>query len=115
MAELKRKEMSIDIDNIIERAVKEAVADHLEKHGLSFPATVDVSATPDTQDEGPRYYTRREAAAVAHISLPTLHALHNQGLVPFTKVGRSTLIDAERFDTDLAAGRFSNLRNRRRS
>ena len=118
MAELKSKEMemSIDIDNIIERAVKEAVADHLEKHGLSFPATVGASMTPATQEpEGPRFYTRKEAAEVAHISLPTLHALHNQGLVPFTKVGRSTRIDADRFDADLASGRFSNLRNRKRA
>ena len=106
--------MNIDIDTIIERAVYSAVSDHLAKNPLSVPA--GASTTPeDTKEQGPRYYTRREAAAVAHISLPTLHALHNQGLVPFTKVGRSTRIDAERFDTDLAAGKFSNLRNRRRS
>lgn len=108
--------MFIDIDIIIERAVKEAVADHLERHGLSLPATVGASTTPATPEpEGPRYYTRQEAAAIAKISLPTLHALHNEGRVAFVKIGRSTRIVADKFDADLAAGKFSNLRNRRRA
>lgn len=107
--------MSIDIDTIIERAVRDAVADHLEKHPLSIQAP-GASTTPGTtQDEGPRYYTRAQAAEVAQISLPTLHQLHNEGLVDFVKIGRSTRILADKFDADLAAGRFSNLRNRKRA
>jgi excisionase family DNA binding protein len=107
--------MLIDLETIITQAVREAVADHLEKHPLSIPATVGAATTPDTQDEGPRYYTRQEAAAVAKISLPTLHQLHNEGRIDFVKVGRSTRILADKFDADLAAGKFSNLRKRNRA
>lgn len=108
--------MLIDLETIITQAVREAVADHLEKHPLSIPAAVGAATTPDTnQDEGPRYYTRAQAAEVAQVSLPTLHALHNEGLVSFVKIGRSTRILADKFDADLAAGKFSNLRNRKRA
>ena len=107
--------MILDLDTIIEKAVRDAVADHLKEHPLSIPATIGASTTPDTtQDEGPRYYTRAQAAEVAQVSLPTLHALHNEGLVSFVKIGRSTRILADKFDADLAAGRFSNLRKRSR-
>ena len=105
----------INFENIIERAVREAVADHLEKHPLTIPVTAasePATRTPDHQDEGPRYYTRQQAAQVAKISLPTLHALHNEGLVAFIKIGRSTRIDADKFDAALRAGKFSNLRHR---
>lgn len=109
--------MLIDIETIITQAVRDAVADHLEKHGLSLPATVGASTTPVTQaePEGPRFYTRKEAAAVAKISLPTLHQLINEGRIIPTKVGRATRIPADKFDADLASGRFSNLRNRKRA
>jgi excisionase family DNA binding protein len=107
--------MMLDIETIIERAVRGAVADHLEKHPLTIPTTTSEPAarTPGHQDEGPRIYTRQQAAEVAQISLPTLHKLHNEGLVEFVKIGRSTRIDADKFDADLAAGKFSNIRHRR--
>ena len=105
--------MTINIDeNIIERAVREAVADHLEKHPLTISSTEPTTGT-SCQQTGPRYYTRQQAAEVAQISIPTLHALRNEGLVEFVKIGRSTRIYADKFDADLAAGKFSNTRHRR--
>ena len=101
--------MTINIDEtIIERAVREAVLEHLAEHPINVPATSTQEPT------APRYYTRHQACEVAKCSIPTLHALHNEGLVEFIKVGRSTRIEADKFDADLAAGKFSNLRNRKR-
>ena len=95
---------------MIREAIREAVREHLETHPVCVPAP-----TFTQEPEGPRYYTRKEAAAVAQISLPTLHQLHNEGLIPFVKIGRSTRILADKFDADLAAGKFSNLRKRHRA
>lgn len=107
--------MIISIDEtVIERAVRAAVSEHLEKHPLTIPTTASepATATPCKQT-GPRYYTRQQAAEVAQISIPTLHALRNEGLIEFVKIGRSTRIYADKFDADLAAGKFSNIRHRR--
>ena len=100
--------MTIEIN--LEQIFRDALRDYLEKHPIA-----PQEPAPQTEPEGPRYYTRQQAAEAAQISLPTLHQLHNEGLVSFVKIGRSTRIVADKFDADLAAGKFSNLRKRRRA
>ena len=100
--------MTIEIN--LEQIFRDAINDYLQKN----PLTIQEPAT-QTEPETPRFYTRAQAAEVAQVSLPTLHALHNEGLVSFVKIGRSTRILADKFDADLAAGKFSNLRKRRRA
>lgn len=103
----------IDLEQIIYTAVRDAVADHLKQHPLTMPTTEPEAENGDKEDNT-RYYTRKQAAEVAQISLPTIHELHNEGLVEFIKIGRNTRIPADKFDADLAAGKFSNLRHKRR-
>ena len=100
--------MTIEIN--LEQLFRDAIADYLQKN----PLTLQESAT-QTEPETPRYYTRQQAAEIAQISLPTLHQLINEGRIIPTKVGRATRIPADKFDADLASGRFSNLRNRKRA
>jgi excisionase family DNA binding protein len=46
--------------------------------------------------EEPKFYTREEAAQLLKISLPTLHAWANKGLITKSKIGNRVLIeDAE--------------------
>ena len=109
--------LELDLENIFRQAVREAVVEHLEQHPLTIPAdaTASTSTAPTATPAGPRYYTRQQAAQVANISLPTLHGLHNEGLVAFVKVGRATRIPADKFDSDLAAGVFGRGRKQRRA
>lgn len=100
--------MTIEIN--LEQIFRDAINDFLQKN----PLTLQEPAT-QTEPDGPRYLSRKEAADIGRMSLPKLHELINTGLVHPVKNGRRTLIPADEFLSDLAAGRFSNLRNRRRA
>lgn len=41
----------------------------------------------------PKYYTRKEAAQLLKISLPTLHAWAGKGLIRQSKIGNRVLIE----------------------
>jgi excisionase family DNA binding protein len=45
------------------------------------------------QKEEIKYYTREEAAQLLKISLPTLHAWANKGLITKSKIGNRVLIE----------------------
>lgn len=52
------------------------------------------------------YGTRADACDFLKVSLPTLHALMNQGLVKFKKVGRKTIINLTDLKRAVADGRI---------
>lgn len=58
-----------------------------------------------------RYYTRQECCEILRCSLPTFHALVNKSLIPVTKVGRKTLVNAAEFDKALAAGNLARYKH----
>lgn len=95
--------MTIEIN--LEQLFRDALADYLEKH----PITLQEPA-PQTEPETPRFLSRKEAADIGRMSLPKLHELINTGLVHPVKNGRRTLIPADEFLNDLAAGRFKRNR-----
>lgn len=104
--------MTIHIDSaIIHDAVREAVAAHLAEHPIVMPTDNTTTQPPAVAE--PKYLTRKEAAEMGRMSLPTLHALVNEGRIHPIKVGSRTLIPADEFRRDLAAGKFSNNRHRR--
>lgn len=46
-------------------------------------------------DNEPRYYSRKEAAALLHITLPTLHQMVKDGKITAKKVGKRILFEAD--------------------
>ncbi len=59
----------------------------------------------------PRKYTREELAEVVlHVSLPTIHGMMKQGILPYVKVGRRTLFDADTIDAMVASGELKKYR-----
>lgn len=58
----------------------------------------------------PEWDSRQDAATIAGISLPTLHALIGQGLVEARKVGRRTLINLGDLRDKLASGEISRYK-----
>ena len=58
----------------------------------------------------PEWGSRQDAAVIAGISLPTLHALINQGIVEARKVGRRTLINLGDLRVKLASGEISRYK-----
>ena len=71
----------------------------LQEHKLQ-PGTATLPATIE-------WGSRQDAAEIAGISLPTLHALIGQGLVEARKVGRRTLINLSDLREKLASGEIS--------
>lgn len=59
----------------------------------------------------PRKYTREQLAdEVLHVSLPTIHGMMKQGILPYVKVGRRTLFDADVIDAMVARGELKKYR-----
>lgn len=69
--------------------------------GVLVPASNDVE-----------WGTRQQAADLATISLPTLHALIREGLVLTTKIGRRTSVNLTDLREKLAAGELAKYRRR---
>lgn len=63
-------------------------------------AVVEEKSVPQTVEWG----SRKDAAAIVRISLPTLHALINQGIIISRKIGRRTLINLTDLREKLANG-----------
>ena len=58
----------------------------------------------------PRKYTRAQIADALCVSLPTIHGMMKQGILPYEKVGRRTLFDADKVDTLVASGQLKKYR-----
>jgi len=52
----------------------------------------------------PRFYSRREAADLLHVSLPTIHAMVKAGALVPKKIGARVLFDAALIDAGIADG-----------
>ena len=61
-------------------------------------------------DAGPEWGSRQDAARIAGVSLPTIHALMAQGLIEARKVGRRTVINLADLREKLASGEISKYR-----
>ena len=59
--------------------------------------------------------TRQQAATLATISLPTLHALVREGLVLTTKIGRRTSVNLTDLRSKLVSGELAKYRRRNTS
>ena len=57
----------------------------------------------ETEKE-PRYYSRREVAELLHVSLPTLHAMCNAGVLHPQKIGGRVLFPAQSVDEAIKRG-----------
>lgn len=64
----------------------------------------------EEEKKKPRYYTRDEVCEMLRISKPTYHAMAGKGAFGITHAGRKVLIDADRFDRDLADGKLGKYR-----
>ena len=84
--------------------IADKVADRLNgsnKVGILSPAS-----------SGPEWGTRKQAADLATISLPTLHGLIREGLVVTTKIGRRTSVNLTDLREKLASGELAKYRRR---
>ena len=52
----------------------------------------------------PKYYNRKEAAEILHITLPTLANLTSNGRITAKKVGRRVLYDSAEIDSLVTSG-----------
>lgn len=68
---------------------------------------------PSTPPATVEWGSRHDAAVIAAISLPTLHALIGQGLVEARKVGRRTLINLSDLREKLASGEISKYKHQK--
>ena len=73
----------------------------------------ELSLPPEPKQEEPSYLTRKEAAEMLKVSLPTLHAMINAGAIKVTKAGQRTLIERSRFESDLADGKLAKYSRRK--
>lgn len=64
----------------------------------------------EEEKKKPRYYSREEVCEMLKISKPTYHAMAGKGAFTVTYAGRKVLIDADRFDRDLADGKLGKYR-----
>ncbi len=80
------------------RTVPELVAELMASMKAELAAELHDEARQAVKNElenrelPPIYLSRTQAAAALGVSLPTLHALMNQGALPFVKIGSSTRI-----------------------
>lgn len=88
-----------DLKSVISEALKEVLQNY-EPKPSSHPT--------------PRKYTREQLGEVLQVSMPTIHGMMNQGLLPYVKVGRRTLFDADAVDTLVASGQLKKYRRNRR-
>lgn len=65
-------------------------------------------------EEKPRFYTRKEAADILGVSLPTIHKMLNDGSIRATKVRRATRIFADHFDQAVKSGSLKKYGRRTR-
>lgn len=72
----------------------------------------DPQTAAKNEDTKPRFYTRAEAAQMLKTSLPTLHAMMNDGSIRFTKAGRKTLIFADYLDEAISTGKLAKYQRR---
>lgn len=63
-----------------------------------------------TDEAKPRYYSRKEAAELLHVTLPTLHAMVNAGALKPEKVGGRVLFDASAIDEGIRNGSLTKFR-----
>lgn len=55
-------------------------------------------------EKEPRYYSRKEVAELLHVSLPTLHAMCNAGVLHSQKIGGRVLFLAQDVDCAITRG-----------
>lgn len=60
----------------------------------------------------PKYYNRKEAAEILHITLPTLASLTSDGRITAKKVGRRVLYDSAQIDALVTSGEQIKYRRR---
>lgn len=73
-------------------------------------AVQDALDNAQPKNEEPRYYTRDEVCSILKISRPTFHSLVNKGEIEIIKVGKRTLVDANRLDVLVASGMIQKYR-----
>lgn len=59
-----------------------------------------------TTQKEPKFYSRREAAKILHVTLPTLARFTKDGLITAKKVGSRILYDAEAIDEAVKENRM---------
>lgn len=84
------------INEIVKQAYKQAYADIQE----------------DIAKQAPRMYTRKEVAERLGVSLPTVHALINQGILKPTRVGRKPLFKAQDIEEAISTGELRKYKRR---
>lgn len=84
------------INEIVKQAYKQAYADIQQ----------------DIAKQAPRMYTRKEVAERLGVSLPTVHALMNQGILKPTHVGRKPLFKAQDIEEAISTGELRKYKRR---
>lgn len=84
-----------------------------EKGEVQPPKAVVVK--PEPNEKKPEWGSRKDAAEIAGISLPTVHSLIKQGLIVSRKLGRRTLINLADFREKLASGEISRYKRNERT
>ncbi|MBO5596187.1 MAG: hypothetical protein J5917_05375 [Bacteroidales bacterium] len=72
----------------------------------------DQQTAAKPEDTKPRFYTRKEAADILKTTLPTIHAMMNDGSIRFTKANRKTLIFADYLDEAVKSGKLAKYQRR---
>lgn len=64
------------------------------------------------EQQEPRMYTRKEVAERLGVSLPTVHALMNQGILKPVHVGRKPLFRAQEVEEAISTGELRKYKRR---
>lgn len=85
------------IDELVKQAYKQAYAEIQE----------------ELAKKEPKMYTRKEVAERLGVSLPTVHALMNQGILKPTHVGRKPLFKVQNIEEAISTGELRKYKRRK--
>ncbi len=94
---------------ITENDLSALAAKLIDQYRATHP---DPQTAAKPEDTKPRFYTRAEAAQMLKTTLPTIHAMMNDGSIRFTKAGRKTLIFADYLDDAINTGKLAKYQRR---
>lgn len=78
-----------------------------------YKAATEQQTQPEPEEApGPRFYSRQQLKDMLGVSMPTIHALLNNGALRYTKIGSRTLIFADYADEQIKAGKLAKYQRR---
>lgn len=99
----------VTLYQITENDLSALAAKLIDQYRATHP---DQQTAAKPEDTKPRFYTRKEAADILKTTLPTIHAMMNDGSIRYTKANRKTLIFADYLDEAVRSGKLAKYQRR---